>query len=368
MPSPDRDEPAAPEVPEGDGERADGGFRPFLLRVLAGAVAAPVLVLIVLAVASIDLTDEAPKPAKPPPFRVEGNRIVGPGGHRFVVKGVTMPYGTFAGGDANGLGTENFGHVKRDLLAVRRLGVNTIKVLVTPRPADRAQMPRLRTVITEARRRGLVVIIGAAFTNFRAARDLARDLAHEYRGDPYVWLQPLNEPNCPIGRPEPRCFDWVLWQRQQTTIIRTIRKQGMTAPIVVNTPAYSSDLSRIDTYPLGDDALVWGVHRFANVKVKFAATDRVDERRSWADRTLTRAVIVDQVGSRAASEFAPLTPWVAGFLDFTTDWVRNSEGSGAIGFVWRWYDDNTMTNRAGKLTTWGRVFVEHYLRQVPGRA
>ena len=72
-------------------------------------------------------------------------------------------------------------------------------------------------------------------------------------------------------------------------------------------------------------------------------------------------------GSRAAEEFDPLSPWVTGFLDFVADWVRDEDGSGAIGFVWRWYDDNTMTRRTGRLTSWGRLYFDRYIRQVPGR-
>jgi hypothetical protein len=136
---------------------------------------------------------------------------------------------------------------------------------------------------------------------------------------------------------------------------------------VVNTPGYSAALSRIDTYPLGDEDIVWGVHRYANVKVDFGSADRVDERRAWADRSLDQAVIVDTVGSRAAEEFDPLSPWLTGFLDFVSEWVRDEDGSGAIGFVWRWYDDNTMTVRTGRLTSWGRLYFERYIRQVPGR-
>lgn len=344
-----------------------GGRRSLLTRVLIGAVVAPILTFVVLVVFFEHEAADDETPASVPGFRVSDGRILAPDGARFVVKGVTIPYGTFAGGDAKGLGTLNFLTVRSDLRRLRGLGVNTIKILVTPKPGDRDQMSRLRTVVRHARGQGFVVEIGAAFTGFESARDLMRELASTYRRDPYVWLQPMNEPNCPIGRPVPSCFDWLLWQRQQRALIKTIRAQGMTSPVVINTPGYSAALSRIDTYPLGDDGVVWGVHRYANVKVTFDDLDRVDERRAWADRSIDRAVIVDTVGSRAAKEFEPLSPWVAGFLDFVSDWVREEEGSGAIGFVWRWYDDNTMTRPSGALTPWGRLYVNGYLAQVPGR-
>ena len=37
-----------------------------------------------------------------------GNRIVDPAGRPFVVRGVTLLYGTFAGGDEAGRGARNF--------------------------------------------------------------------------------------------------------------------------------------------------------------------------------------------------------------------------------------------------------------------
>ena len=79
-------------------------------------------------------------------------------------------------------------------------------------------------------------------------------------------------------------------------------------------------------------------------------------------------MIVDMVGSRSSPEFRPLSPWLTGFLTFVRDWVRDDEGSGAIGFVWRWYGANTMTSSSGRLTPWGRLFRRQYLQQVPGRA
>ena len=235
-----------------------GGRRSLLTRVLIGAVVAPILTFVVLVVFFEHEAADDETPASVPGFRVSDGRILAPDGARFVVKGVTIPYGTFAGGDAKGLGTLNFLTVRSDLRRLRGLGVNTIKILVTPKPGDRDQLSRLRTVVRHARGQGFVVEIGAAFTGFESARDLMRELASTYRRDPYVWLQPMNEPNCPIGRPVPSCFDWLLWQRQQRALIKTIRAQGMTSPVVINTPGYSAALSRIDTYPLGDDGVVLG--------------------------------------------------------------------------------------------------------------
>ena len=342
-------------------------MRGFLGRVLIGALAGGLLAVAGVALFADENLD-APRPAAGPTrFVVEDGRILSPDGRRFVVKGITIPYGTFAGGDRQGLGALNYVMTKADFRRLDGLDVNTVKVLVTPRPRDSAQLPRLRKVVRRARERGFVVQIAPAFTTFREAKPLLQRLARTYRRDPYVWLQPMSQPNCPGGPPTPRCFDWVLWQRQQTELIETIRDEGMRSPVVVNTPNYSSDLSRIDTYPLQDDSVIWGVHRFANLRTEWTEAERQDERRAWANRTLDQAVIVDAVGSRAAPRFPALTPWVEGFLDFTTEWIAENDGSGVTAFVWHWYGANSMTKGSGALTDWGQLFVNRYLQRISGR-
>ena len=207
-----------------------GGRGRLLTHVLVGAVVAPILTFAVLVAFFGDEASEDQDDTVRPGFTVRNGQIMAPDDRRFVVKGVVIPYGTFAGGDANGLGTRNFLNAPGDFKRLRGLGVNTIKVLVTPKPEDRSQLSRLRTVVSQAREQGLVVEIGAAFTGSTRARNLMRGLAAEYADDPYVWLQPMNEPNCAVSDPAPECFDWVLWQRQQRALIRTIRGQGMSRP------------------------------------------------------------------------------------------------------------------------------------------
>ena len=76
-----------------------------------------------------------------------------------------------------------------------------------------------------------------------------------------------------------------------------IRSQGMESPIVINTPGYSANVSKIDSYSLHDDNLIWGVHQYANARLSFGGPERTEERHDWADRTLdNRAIIVDEVG------------------------------------------------------------------------
>ena len=121
----------------------------------------------------------------------------------------------------------------------------------------------------------------------------------------------------------------------------------MSSPVVVNTPDYSADLTRVDSYPLGDDASSGASTATRTSSPLRPISTAWTSAALWADRSLERPVIVDVVGSRAAPAFRPLSPWVAGFLDFVRDWVRDENGSGAIGFVWRWYGANTMTESSG---------------------
>ena len=80
-------------------------------------------------------------------FRVDGNRILDPDGSRFVIKGVVTPYGTFAGGNPKGLADRNEERAPQDYARMRELGVNTVKVYVTPyRMLDEASQKRLDRV------------------------------------------------------------------------------------------------------------------------------------------------------------------------------------------------------------------------------
>ena len=301
-------------------------------------------------------------------FHVEDGRIVDPDGRRFVVKGVVAVHGAFAGGDEAGFGATNYATAVADLARIKGLGVNLLRLLITPRPGDTAQLDRLYGVVRAARQEGLVVEIGAAFTTFDISNELMGRLARRYRDDHYIWLQPMNEPNCPIEAPGPECGDWELWQDQHREAIRVIRSRGMESPIVINTPGYSASLARIDSHPLGDDNIVWGVHQYANARLSFGGPERTEERNDWADRTLhDRAIIVDEVGGQAYPEHPPYSPWLPGFIDFVVEWIKHRNGSGAVGFVWHWSDSNTMTDAAGALTPWGRLYLDQYLRRVPAR-
>lgn len=325
-------------------------------RVLIGALIAPLLTFTALVV--FGETDEGdadtPRAAVRGVFSVEGGRIVAPDGSRFVVRGVTVPYGTFAGGRGE-LADQNFFTATADFKRLKRARVNLVRVLVTPRAGDLDQLSRLWQVVDWARERDLVVQVGAAFTSEAGAAQLMEAVAGRYRRDPYVWYQPQKDPGCRPGFAGARCLDWAGWQQRQMRLIAVVRNAGASAPVVVNTPDYSSTLSGIERHPLGDDNIVWGVHRYPTSGLKFTAANAAAERRAWAGQAREHAVVVDEVGGAGPGD--PISPWLPGFLDFVARWEKDEGGSGAIGSVWHWSDGNSMTTEGGELTPWGRLYL-----------
>jgi len=301
-------------------------------------------------------------------FRVDGNRILDPDGREFVVKGVVSPYGTFAGGDGGGLARRNEERATADFERMRALGVNTVKVYVTPdRMTGDAARARLDAVVRAARARELLVVLTGFWGRPQDTRPWLRAMARAYKDDPWVWLLPMNEPGCtgPEASPE-RCRDWEAWQRDHREYLATIREAGMTAPVIVNTPEWSWNVTGVEDHPLGDDQVVLGAHRYANDEPSFTAAERAEAAGAWARLARSRPVLLDEVGNYNGPDFANSLAWTQGMIDFATRWVRREEGAGVVAFNWRWSDPNTLTNDAGGLTAWGRTFRDGYLSRVTG--
>jgi hypothetical protein len=288
-------------------------------------------------------------------FHVDGNRIVAPDGSRFVMKGVVAPYGTFAGGDAAGLGRRNERSAPEDFERIAELGANTVKIYVTPGAAQE----RLDDVVQAARAEGLVVVLTGFYADFDEALPWVRRTAADYADDPYVWLLPMNEPGCTVPDPGSACTDYARWQGEHRRYVEAIRDAGMESPIVVNTPGYSWDLRGVRDHPLGDDNLVLGAHRYANDE---RALNRREIEAGWASMARTRPVVLDEVGNYNGDGFANSVDWTRDMIDYARRWVERGEGSGAVAFNWRWSDPNTLTSpEDGELTEWGRIFVRRFL-------
>jgi hypothetical protein len=298
-------------------------------------------------------------------FRVEGNRILAPDGERFVMKGVVAPYGTFAGGDAAGLGRHNERSAPEDFERIAELGANTVKVYVTPSAVDdEAGRERLDEVVDAARAEGLVVVLTGFYADFEETLPWVRRTAADYAGDPYVWLLPMNEPGCTVPEPGAACTDYESWQREHRRYVDAIRDAGMNSPIVVYAPGYSWDLTGVPEHPLGDEDIVLGAHRYANDARGLTAEGRREIEEGWARMARTRPVVLDEVGNYNGEGFANSVTWTREMIEYARGWVERGQGSGVVAFNWRWSDPNTMTSpEDGRLTEWGRIFVERFLEE-----
>ncbi|MGH2745154.1 MAG: glycoside hydrolase family 5 protein [Pseudonocardiaceae bacterium] len=301
-------------------------------------------------------------------FRVDGNRIVAPDGERFVMKGVVAPYGTFAGGDAAGLGRRNEQSAPEDFERIAELGANTVKVYVTPNTMqDEAGRSRLAEVVEAARDQDLVVVLTGFYADFEETLPWVRRAAEEYAGDPYVWILPMNEPGCTVPEPGAACTDYEGWQREHRRYVDAIRGAGMESPIIVNTPGYSWDLTGVRDHPLGDPDVVLGAHRYANDATGLTAEGRSQIEHGWARLGSRRPVVLDEVGNYNGDEFGNSIDWTREMIDYARGWVERGEGSGVVAFNWRWSDPNTLTSpEDGELTEWGRIFVERFLEPTGG--
>ncbi len=326
------------------------------------ALAAVLLVVaLAVAIAALAWAQEAEQPGG---FHVEGNRILDPDGQEFVIKGVVAPYGPFAGGDGGGIALRNEEQAPRDFERLRHLGVNTVKVYVTPhRMLEPEPQARLDRVVRAARDQGLLVILTGFWGQLETTRRWLHDMAKSYRDDDWVWLLPMNEPGC-TGPDPSGCRDWDGWQRDWRSYIATIRDAGMESPIVVNVPSWSWNLSQLASYALDDDQLVLGAHRYANDSSSFDAEEREEVERSWAGLADSKPVVLDELGNYDGPEFPNSFEWTRGMVEFAARWVNDDEGAGVVAFNWRWSDPNTLTQQNGELTRWGRAYLDRYLRQV----
>jgi hypothetical protein len=335
-----------------------------------GLVAAGALATVIVIALSGSQTEKKPQSAphraalQAAGFRVRMGRILAPDGQPFTVKGVAAAYGTFAGGDQGGLGAVNFDSARNDFAVLQGLGANTVRIIVTPATAAPAQFDRLRQVVRWARDRKLVVEIANAFSDPPTSLPWIERLARTYKDDPYVWLEPLNEPNC-SPTPNALCGNWKAWQTEQRAFIRAIRAAGMSSPIVVNMPNWSSSVEQVASYPLGDQNLVYGVHAYGHDNTGVTPQDVVNYQRSVSSSDGPIAVTVDELGSWNGPQFVNSISWAEQYLRLVRDSVLHERVDGVIGFLWRWSDPNTMTE-GGRLTAWGKLFVDGYLKPVPG--
>lgn len=298
-------------------------------------------------------------------FRVSGNHLLAPNGHRFIVRGVVMPFGTFAGGDGGGLARVNEERVASDARQARRDGANLARVMVVPRAVSGPGFRRLEHVVAALRRANLVVEVGATYATFSDALPLVRRMAKRWKDDPYVWIQPMNEPYCTnqADIQSGRCRNWDLWRREHTRYLRAIRRAGNKAPVVVNTPGYSFDLRPLARYRLADRNVIYGVHRYGNQHPTFDATERATVDQVIGAPSRRFPVVLDEFGNYNGPGFPNQVAWAAGMANWAAAWIAHGDGIGATAFNWRWSDGNTLVGPNGRLTPWGQAFAHAILRR-----
>ena len=301
-------------------------------------------------------------------FEVEGNRILTPDGDTFVMRGVVAAYGTFAGGDAQGLGRINERAASKDFDRIADIGANTVKVYVTPASVgDSGARGRLSRLVGAARDEGLVVVLTGFYATAADAMPWVRETARRYADDPYIWLLPMNEPGCTVPDPGSACVDFERWEREHRRYVDAIRQAGMRSPILVNAPGWSWSLARVPEHPLGDEDIVLGAHRYANDERELDDQGLREIAQGWAQLARRRPVVLDEVGNYNGDGFVNSVAWTRDMVDFARNWVKTGEGSGVVAFNWRWSDPNTLTDPAnGELTEWGRIFVNRFLEKTNG--
>lgn len=312
--------------------------------------------------------------------------ILDPQGQQFVVRGVVGAYGVFYGevpAHFSKYHFINYDNAPQDFAAMRSYGFNLVRVFVAADHegygTDLEYRQKLDRIVSLARAEGLVVEIANANSSYTTTLPWLAYLANRYRDDPYVWLQPMNEPNCMSGGAV--CYDPVQWQREQTDYIRAIRATGFDNPIVVNGVGWSWNLSIIRNYPLQDANLILGAHRYANNCPDFLTStcaglypsgQVADVRQKWADVASRFPMIVDEVGANDGKQFANSMTWADQFVTWSAGWTNQGTGSGLIAFNWRWPNTNTMVGAPGvadtstQLSEWGRIVVDKFVRSTGG--
>lgn len=305
-------------------------------------------------------------------FTLRGPDIISPSGEHFIVKGVSFFYGNFIYLDHSGdFQVERAGmypsvsheHAERDLDRLKALGVNTVRIFV--RPVAGVERTHLKDVVLSARKRGFVVLLSNSYSTLDESLPWLKELARSYRNDPYVWINPMNEPNCNSigGLKTSACDDWEVWHRDTLQYVQALRSEGFKNPIVIDTVHWSWDLSEIENFSLKDPRIIYGVHRYANKAQTFDAEEKKDCDESWGNLSSTFPVILEEIGHFNGKGTVSSLEWQKGFANYLSDWIRNRKGGGMIGFNWLWSDGNSMARTDGSLTPWGEIFFGEFIKE-----
>jgi hypothetical protein len=302
---------------------------------------------------------------------------------------MTPIYGPFAGGDANG--SQSSYSINNNVSIFGELntqwnGVNTVRIFTSgaaalghqPDWAVADYRNKLWSVVANARSQGFVVILVNSYSNTADTNIWITELADRYKGDPYVWLTPSNEPLCtsPLQSEKNLCVggnaEWAAWRSYTQAQINLIRSRGFNNIILVNGPnwswywnGYSPNYVLTDSQPAKPDArLVYGVHRYANGN-NWTTAEVNTSNTSWGNLACGMPIVADEIGNYNGSANG-VVGWYQGMTDFLAMWVNNRCGAGAISFNHYWSDGNTQTSNGVTPNAWGLWWKGHYLGTVNG--
>lgn len=314
-------------------------------------------------------------------FTVSGPNILDPSGSRFVVKGMTPIYGPFAGGDYNGVQSTyslNNNAAIFSQLKTQWVGVNTVRIFTSgsaangTAPADWNNPDyrnKLWPVIANARAQGFVVIIANSYSNIPDTNAWVTELADRYKGDPYVWITPSNEPFCtsPDSNEKSGCTggtsEWSFWRSRTQAQVDLVRSRGFHNPILLNGPNWSWYWNGYTNYTINDPdhALIFGVHRYANSN-SWSTAELNNVNTSWGNLSVSMPIVADEIGNYNGG--GQNTSWYQGMTDFLAGWVNSRGGAGAIAFNHYWSDANGQTTNGVTKNAWGTWWYTHYISVV----
>ena len=310
-------------------------------------------------------------------FQVLGNKIVDPNGNRFIVKGMNDLFGIWDGQNVGQYGSLQYQYAQRDFAIMKGMGINYLRMWTSTQiMTNTTWQSQLDHSISLAEQQGFVVEVTCACDTGQDTVSFMQYLANRYKADPYVWIEPVNEPNCSGSGP---CNNWNSWHSEWSQFIQAIRGQGFQNPIIIQTPWWSARLNQygnpavsIDTpgYTFSDTNLIYSVHEYALNNVNsWTASDAQDQDNWWSNYATNHAIIVDEFGPQNTGAACEI--WVQGFLDYVANWVNNRNGSGAVGFLWFWMSGDSMTgtdlgnySNGSTLDQWGNEYKTRYLDKV----
>lgn len=312
-------------------------------------------------------------------YQVLGNKIIDPNGNHFIVKGMNDLFGIWDGQNVGQYGSLQYRYARRDFAIMKGMGINYLRMWTSKQiMTNSTWQSQLDTAIQWAEQQGFVVELTTAgnWDTVQNNVSFVQYLAYRYKADPYVWIEPVNEPDCYGSGP---CNDWNFWHNEWSQYIQTIRGQGFQNPIIIQSPWWSARLNQfgnssvsIDTpgFTFSDNNLIYSVHEYAIDNVNsWTASDAQDQDNWWGNYAAKHAVIIDEFGPQNTG--AACEVWIQGFLDYVANWVNNRNGSGAVGFLWFWMSEDSMTGsdlgsytNGPTLDQWGNDYKTRYLDKV----